>query len=168
MKEVNGWVCLAESAEQPEGAPYPWNIIFGPAANDESGDKYSNITTNGLRAFSTRQAADQAALALKKRTDLRRIRLRYLRLRIAENETDLLEFKRSQQLIVIGETYGGHCFWGRHVEGAPHIGYIPGALLCGNGLRGTRYEQATYIHQEVRRQGHTAASIADFRLSTVP
>lgn len=170
MRDIEGYVLVAGTNL--------CEFLFGKPINF-SDRCYENIESNGINPFETIQQAKRAAKNLSKISEILKINLGELSLKIAETKEEIYFFEDKSNLVVIkkeyDEKYKADIFFGpAFSEEIGRTAYpIPGAFLKQNGyipykrvngINKSPFERALYQLREINRQGGDSATIAQFNL----
>ena len=156
MITVSGYICIASFSNV--------KILYG---HGKGKNGFGNFEANGLRPFRTEKAAQKVVPAIQAFTGVKKVFIVRIRMRIAENGSELVRFRTKNNLVVIwkGENKKENRILGPLTSRARGIYPLPGALFKDNGLNRFRmYEDAEHVAKEVNRQAQSPATIAEIEI----
>lgn len=170
MQHIEGYVCVGVSEEFGRKR----QIIFGQVQDSTLLARGFESFASSLTPFNTlenaRQALDNIRRELSK--TFSQLKIGHIELNVAESPEELLQdpiLLNSKSLIVIWHNDAGAQLIGRHVEGAPNLGSLPGAYLSDNGMKPIpSHERAMYYRWQISRQsGCSRTTLANFSFKWV-
>ena len=162
MREVDGFVFIADMVDEPGDS-----FIFGPK-NRGRVLLCENFTTNGLRAFATREEVEVAGSQCREIGRLTNFRTARIRMSIGETPDEwILLLRTGDSWVVISDIDFRQELRGKYREGCVPKA-IPGGDLQMNGICPLDDpDSVLHIRSECQRQFGVHSRIATFSLTDV-
>jgi hypothetical protein len=165
VKQVAGWICLAEivDEDQPRLIPYGAEVNFP--------DGYESLMENGLVPFSTQSEALRAAMRIRSASSVAATSTFHVSMEVGmtdHEQRDLNTANCEYVVVAIGEAGGiVVCdLYGPSPENTGQARTIPGEYMHLNGFKPFKdWEDARRCQMEVARQAQCVSLLARFAIS---